>query len=80
MPPCMVEKEGVNRTFVMATLKVPIAVNFVPVTSQSRVSLILAFGAPAACVAAASKLRAFFFISSVVFGARKRDPSSGVHR
>ena len=80
MPPCMVEKEGVNRTFVMATLKVPVAVNLMPVTSQSRVIVILVFVPAAACEAAASKLRAFFFISLVVFGAWKRDPSSGVHR
>ena len=76
----MVEKEGVNRTFVMATLKVPVAVNFMPVTSQSRVIVVLAFVAAAACVAAASKLTAFIFISLVVFCTSKRVPSSGVHR
>jgi hypothetical protein len=80
MPPCMVEKEGVNRTFIMVALKVLVAVNFMSVMSQSRVIVVLAFIAAAACVAAASKLTAFIFISLVVFCTRKRVPSSGVHR
>jgi hypothetical protein len=80
MHPCSVENEGVNRTFVVGTSKVPVAADFMPVTSQSRVSLVLAFVAPAACVAAGSKLPAFFFVCFVVFCFRKRDPSSGVHK
>jgi hypothetical protein len=80
MHPCTVVDQGVNRKCLMGTSKVPIAVDFLAVTSQSRVSLVLAFGAPAACVAAASKFPAFAFVYFVVFCSRKKEASSGVHR
>jgi hypothetical protein len=38
-----------------------------PISCQPQVSLVLAFGAPAACVAATSKFPAFVFIGFVVF-------------
>jgi hypothetical protein len=80
MHTCAMGNQRVNRTFITGQLKVPFAIDFLSVMSQSWVSLLPAFIAPATCVTAASKFPAFVFISFVVFCSRKRDPSSGVQR
>jgi hypothetical protein len=73
------ELEHVNRAS-NVLVKCQWAVNFLPVTSQSKVCLVLSFIAPTTCVAAASKLPAVFFASLVVFCTWKKNPGSGVHR